>query len=278
MTTAEGHAGGRAVILAGGKGTRLGPFTTILPKPLLPIGDRAILELVIEQLRLCGFTRLTLAVGYLSHLIEAVFGAGSAHGVSIEYHHEKQPLGTAGALAGIEQLDEPFLMINGDVITTLDFRDLVASHNLSGNALTIATQVRTATIDFGVLRVTPGEGRLQEVVGYHEKPHSEHVVSMGVYVVSPRLLRLIEPDAYLDFPDLVLQALAASEKVGSYDYDGLWLDIGRHEDYERAISATPDLGTVIRQAAEKHARRPARRTLSAAAQDHVPEDVESARS
>jgi NDP-sugar pyrophosphorylase family protein len=249
----NGSGGGRAVILAGGKGTRLGPFTTILPKPLLPIGDRAILELVIEQLRACGFTRLTLAVGHLSHLIEAVFGDGSSHGVQIEYHHERLPLGTAGALAGIQRLDEPFLMINGDVITTLDFRDLLETHVSSGNALTIATQVRTATIDFGVLHLAPGEGPVQQVVGYHEKPRSEHVVSMGVYILSPHLLDMIQPDAYLDFPDLVLQALAAKEQVGAYDYGGLWLDIGRHEDYERAISASPDLPTVLKEAARAHA-------------------------
>jgi NDP-sugar pyrophosphorylase family protein len=238
----------RAVILAGGKGTRLGPFTTILPKPLLPIGDQAILELVIERLRACGFTQLTLAVGYLSHLIEAVFADGSDYGVSVEYHHELMPLGTAGALAGIEELDEPFLMMNGDVITTLDFAELLDTHVASGNALTIATQVRTATIDFGVLRLGEATGPLKDVVGYLEKPRSDYVVSMGVYVVSPRLLRLVKPNAYLDFPDLVLQALAAGERVGSYNYDGLWLDIGRHEDYERAISAEPDIASVLRAA------------------------------
>jgi NDP-sugar pyrophosphorylase family protein len=249
MTKTLESPGRRAVILAGGKGTRLGPFTTILPKPLLPIGDHAILELVIEQLRQHGFTRLTLAVGYLSHLIEAVFGDGSAYGVSIDYHHERLPLGTAGALAGIESLDEPFLMMNGDVITTLDFANLVDEHIANDNALTIATAVRTSTIDFGVLRLGEENGRLKPVTGYLEKPHSDYVVSMGVYVVSPRLLSMIEPDAYLDFPDLVLQALAAGEQVSSYGYEGLWLDIGRHEDYERAITATPDLATVLRQAA-----------------------------
>jgi NDP-mannose synthase len=241
--------GRRAVILAGGKGTRLGPFTTILPKPLLPIGDQAILELVIEQLRRHGFTRLTLAVGYLSHLIEAVFGDGSEHGVSIEYHQEVLPLGTAGALASISELDEPFLMMNGDVITTLDFAQLLATHVASECALTIATQVRTATIDFGVLRLAEGSEQVKPVVGYLEKPRSDYVVSMGVYVVSPHLLRLIKPNAYLDFPDLVLQALAAGESVSSYNYDGLWLDIGRHEDYEHAISAEPDLASVLRAAA-----------------------------
>lgn len=249
---ARNGRGMRAVVLAGGKGTRLGPFTTILPKPLLPIGDRAILELLVEQLRVHGFTRLTLAVGYLSHLIEAVFGDGSAYGVSIDYHHEDEPLGTAGALAGVRGLDEPFLMLNGDVITTLDFAELVAVHVAGGSALTIATQVRRATIDFGVLQVEEGDGTTQTVTGYLEKPSSEHAVSMGVYVISPHLLRLIRPGAYLDFPDLVLKAIAAGEHVASYGYEGLWLDIGRHEDYEQAISAEPDLATVLKEAAARN--------------------------
>ena len=242
------RAGMRAVILAGGKGTRLGPFTTILPKPLLPIGDHAILELLVEQLRVHGFTRLTLAVGYLSHLVEAVMGDGSAYGVSIDYHYEDKALGTAGALAGVQGLDEPFLMLNGDVITTLDFAELLAVHTASDSALTIATQVRRATVDFGVLQVEDGDGPLQNVTWYLEKPSSEHAVSMGVYVINPRLLHLITPGTYLDFPDLVLQALEAGEPVASYRYDGLWLDIGRHEDYEQAISAEPDLATVLKEA------------------------------
>jgi NDP-sugar pyrophosphorylase family protein len=242
--------GMRAVVLAGGKGTRLGPFTTILPKPLLPIGEHAILELLVEQLRVHGFTRVTLAVGYLSHLIEAVFGDGSAYGVSIDYHYEDAPLGTAGALAGIDGLDEPFLMLNGDVITTLDFSELLAVHVAGDNALTIATQVRRAALDFGVLQLEEGDGGpLQNVSWYLEKPSSEHSVSMGVYAISPRLLDLVKPGLYLDFPDLVLSALAVGERVCSYRYDGLWLDIGRHEDYERAISAEPDLASVLRAAA-----------------------------
>ena len=147
-------------------------------------------------------------------------------------------------------------MMNGDVITTLDFGELLDTHVSSGNALTIATQVRTATIDFGVLRLGERTGSVQQVVGYLEKPHSDYVVSMGVYVVSPHLLQLIEPDAYLDFPDLVLQALGASERVGSYNYDGLWLDIGRHEDYERAIAANPDIPSVLRQASRTNGRPP----------------------
>ena len=231
----------RAVILAGGKGTRLGPFTTILPKPLLPLGDRAILEIVVQQLRTHGFTELTLAVGYLAHLIEAVFGDGSSYGVAIDYHHERVRLGTAGPLASIRDLDGgPFLMMNGDVITTLDFGELVDAHVRSGNALTIATQQRTATIDFGVLVTDASSSDTEAVTGYIEKPSSEYLVSMGIYVIEPRLLALIEPNVYLDFPDLVLRALGAGERVGAFRYDGVWLDIGRHEDYERAIREYAD--------------------------------------
>jgi NDP-sugar pyrophosphorylase family protein len=253
----NGRGGMRAVILAGGKGTRLGPFTTILPKPLLPIGDKAILELLVEQLRLHGFTRLTLAVGYLSHLIEAVFGDGAAYGVSIDYHYEDEPLGTAGALAGVAGLKEPFLMLNGDVITTLDFAELMAVHAAGDSALTIATQVRRATIDFGVIQLEDGDGTLQNVTGYLEKPSSEYAVSMGVYAISPGLLSLIRPGVFLDFPDLVLNALAAGERVASYCYEGLWLDIGRHEDYERAITAEPDLASVLKEAAGRYQLAPA---------------------
>ena len=177
--SAPAAPGRRAVILAGGKGTRLGPFTTILPKPLLPVGDRAIVEIIIHQLRERGFTRLTLAVGYLSHLISAVLGDGAAYGVSLDYHLEHVPLGTAGALAGIDGLDETFLMMNGDVITTLDYGALLRAHELSGNALTVAVQARTATIDFGVLELDGGDGSTQAVVGYHEKPQRDYIVSMG---------------------------------------------------------------------------------------------------
>jgi NDP-mannose synthase len=234
----------RAVILAGGKGTRLGPFTTILPKPLLPVGERAIVEIIIEQLRDCGFTRLTLAVGYLSHLIRAVLGDGEAYGVDVDYHLEHSPLGTAGPLAGIGGLDAPFLMMNGDVITSLDYGDLMRAHEQSGNALTIATQVRTATIDFGVLELSDGDGTTESVVGYREKPQRDYAVSMGVYVIDPLVIGLIERDAYLDFPDLVLRALAAGMRVGAYRYEGLWLDIGRHEDYERAIAEFSEIDTI----------------------------------
>lgn len=223
-------------MLAGGKGSRLGPYTTVLPKPLLPIGDRAILDVVMRQLREYGFGDVTLAVGYLAHLIKAVFGDGSGHGVSIRYHDESSPLGTAGALGSIEELDEPFLMMNGDVLTALDYRRFYEAHLHSGNALTIATHRRVVRIDYGVLHLGDEGGAIKRVTDYDEKPEFGYVVSMGVYIASPRVLEYVGVDQPLDMPDLVLRLIDGGEGVGSYLFDGFWLDIGRHDDYERAIA------------------------------------------
>jgi NDP-mannose synthase len=222
----------RAVILAGGRGTRLAPYTTVLPKPLLPVGDRAILDVVVRQLRRAGIDRLTIAVGHLAHLIVAVLGDGRRHGVQIEYQLESEPRGTAGPLATIEDLDETFLMLNGDVLTTLDFRDLLRVHHEAGNALTIATHRREVFIDYGVLLADDDD----RVVGYDEKPTLSYTVSMGVYVLEPRTRAYVPSDAPFDFPDLVQALLAAGERVGSMPYDGYWLDIGRHDDYEQAVA------------------------------------------
>jgi NDP-sugar pyrophosphorylase family protein len=222
----------RAVILAGGRGSRLAPYTTVLPKPLLPVGDRAILDVVVRQLHRTGFDDLTIAVGHLAHLIAAVFGDGSGHGVRIAYHEEQTPRGTAGPLASIEGLDETFLMLNGDVLTTLDFRALLDAHRAAGNALTIATHRREVFIDYGVLH-TDGANRL---VAYEEKPTLPYTVSMGVYALEPSVRAHVPADRPFDLPDLVNALLAAGEPVGSYPYDGYWLDIGRHDDYEQAIA------------------------------------------
>jgi NDP-sugar pyrophosphorylase family protein len=223
------------VILAGGKGSRLSPYTTVLPKPLLPVGDRAILDVVVHQLRDFGFTDLTLAVGYLAHLVRAVMGDGSRHGVSINYHEEEQPLGTVGPLALLDDLDDTFLAMNGDVLTALNYADLMDIHRDAGNLLTIASHRRVVRTDYGVLHVGDGPGDTQAVIGFEEKPEIPYIVSMGVYVMEPRALDWIERGEYLDLPDLVLRLLGAGEQVGSYLYDGYWLDIGRHEDYEKAI-------------------------------------------
>lgn len=221
----------RAVVLAGGRGVRLAPYTTVLPKPLLPLGDGPILDLVIRQLHRHGFTDITLAVGYLAHVIENVFRDGAEHGVSLRYHHEPEPLGTAGALATIEDLGDTFLMMNGDVLTTLDFGELYAAHAESGNALTVATYTRSVTSEYGVLDLDDQDGLMRRITGFREKPRVDNSISMGVYVVESRACRFIEQGQRFDVPDLIARLLEAGERVGSYAYDGFWIDIGRHEDY-----------------------------------------------
>ncbi len=225
----------RVVILAGGRGTRLAPYTSVLPKPLMPVGDRAILEIVLAQLASFELTDVTLCVGYLSHLIRAVLDNGTRHGVDLTYVNEDEPVGTAGPLRLVDGLDETFVAMNGDILTTLDFRELIATHRASGNVLTIATHVRETRIDYGVLQMdgtTPSGAR--RVVGYEEKPALYMPVSMGIYVVEPRALEYIPAGAAFDFPSLVERLLEAREPVGAYPFDGAWLDIGRHEDYEEA--------------------------------------------
>jgi NDP-sugar pyrophosphorylase family protein len=225
----------RAVILAGGRGSRLAPYTTVLPKPLMPIGDRAILDVLVRQLASAGFTQLTFAVGYLGHLIRAVFGDGREFGVEIEYHDEPQPLGTAGPLATMAEGDGTLLVLNGDLLTALDFREFFDVHRASGNAMTIATHRRVVKIDYGVLHVAGTMRKVDAVTGYEEKPELAYVVSMGVYALEPSALGLIPAGERYDIPDLVLDLLGQGEPVGSWLFEGYWLDIGRHDDYEQAL-------------------------------------------
>ncbi len=227
----------RAVILAGGKGSRLGPYTTVLPKPLLPIGDRAILDVVVRQLSEAGFGRITLAVGYLADLVRAVMADGSDWDVAIDYHEEREPRGTVGPLATIEGLDEPFLMMNGDVLTSLDYGELLRIHREAGNLLTIAGHERTVRSEYGVLHVGDSSDGdpIAPVVGFEEKPEVPYMVSMGVYVMDPRVVEYVPAGRRFDLPDLVADLLAAGEQVASYPFEGSWLDIGRHSDYEQAI-------------------------------------------
>jgi NDP-sugar pyrophosphorylase family protein len=220
----------RAVILAGGKGARLAPLTEVIPKPLVPIGGKPILEIVIRQLQQCGFSRITLAVGYMADLIRAYFQDGAKWGVHIDYSFEAQPLGTAGPLALIDGLDETFLVMNADVLTNIDYRKLIHHHQLQGGVATIGAYTREVTIDLGVI-ILNGDNRIRE---YLEKPKSTHLVSMGIYVFEPRVLEFIEPETYLDFPDLVRTLLSQGLPVNHYLFQGYWLDIGRHEDYQKA--------------------------------------------
>lgn len=225
-------AGLRAVILAGGKGTRLHPFTVSFPKPLVPLGDTPVLEVLLRRLVGSGITDITLTLGHLADLIKAYF-AHRQHltaSMTLRYVEEVEPTGTAGSLCMIPELDDTFLVLNGDLLTDLDFHALVAYHRAQGAALTIATQSRAVQIDLGVLELTPSG----HITNYLEKPETSYYVSMGIYVYEPHVLRYINGGEYLDFPDLVLRLLDAGEKVCAHVTNCLWLDIGRPDDYARA--------------------------------------------
>lgn len=220
----------KAVVMAGGKGARLAPYTKILPKPLMPIGEMPILEVLIRQMKAAGVEDIFLTVGHLSGLLKAFFQDGEQWGLKIHYCYEDFPLGTVGSLANISDLDDTFLMTNGDVLTTLDFKTLVAYHKSQGAMATIAMHRRKVKIDFGVLQMDGGT----LITGILEKPTYEYLVSMGIYVFQPDVIRYIPKDQYLDFPDLIISLIAAGEKVAGYPFDGYWQDLGRPDDYEQA--------------------------------------------
>lgn len=225
----------RAVVLAGGRGTRLRPYTTVLPKPLMPVGDRPILDIVVRQLKAAGFDRITISTGYLAELIEAFFGDGERYDIAIDYWREEEALGTVGALSMIEGLgDDNFLVMNGDVLTDLDYKALYDDHADSGDAATIATKNRDVQISLGVL-MFEDESDDTRLTGYVEKPKILYEASMGVYCFSPRVLEHIPRGERLDFPDLVLKLIEDGEKVRAWRSDDYWLDIGRHDDYEKAM-------------------------------------------
>jgi NDP-sugar pyrophosphorylase family protein len=223
----------RAVILAGGRGTRLRPYTTVLPKPLMPVGDQPILEIVIRQLARAGFDRVTIATGHLAELIEAFFNDGSKYGIPIDYFRETEPLGTVGALSLIGGLDDDFLVMNGDVLTDLDYRRLIDHHRQGAQSATIATHRRQVHISLGVMHFEHQQDPTR-VTDYVEKPTMSYEVSMGIYCFSHRVLEHIPAGQRLDFPDLVLRLIAAGETVRAWRSEDYWLDIGRPDDYEQA--------------------------------------------
>jgi NDP-sugar pyrophosphorylase family protein len=227
----------RAVVLAGGKGTRLAPYTRILPKPLMPIGDMPILEVLLRQMKRAGVEDVVLTVGHLAQLLQSFFLDGSQWGLNIRYSYENQPLGTAGPIAMIDGLDDTFLVTNGDVLTTLDLRELIDYHRAHKGLVTIAVHRRQVRIDLGVVQWNGGN----TICGYIEKPVYDYTVSMGMYVFEPRILEYIPRNQYLDFPDLVLKLIAAGERVVGYTFDGYWKDLGRADDYEEANHDFADL-------------------------------------
>ena len=231
----------KAVILAGGLGTRLKPYTTVFPKPLMPIGESPILEIIIKQLKAKGFNDITLAVGHLSELIMAFFNNGSKYGLKIEYSKEEKKLGTAGGLGLLKnKLEDDFLVMNGDVLTGLDFSEFLEFHKKTGSIATIALNRRHVDIDFGVVELDEN----RTLIGYIEKPKIDYLVSMGVYAFNESILEYIPSHEYLDIPDLMKRLLSEGEKVNGFIHDGYWLDIGRPDDY---IKANEDIQKIYRE-------------------------------
>jgi len=229
------------VILAGGKGTRLMPYTTSLPKPLVPVGDYPILDILLRQLAVQGFKEITLAVGHLAGLIQAYFKQGQAWGVDLNYAYETTPLGTAGPIARSSYDDRAILVLNGDLLTTLDFAQLVRFHYENNAAATIGTTRRTETVQFGVIE-TASNGQIKQ---YKEKPNLDYLVSMGIYVFSPEVRDFIPRSQKFDFPDLVQKLLENKKRVLAYESDAYWLDIGRPDDYQRANEDFPSMEHVF---------------------------------
>jgi len=228
----------RAVILAGGRGTRLRPYTLVLPKPLMPIGEYPILEVILRQLARFDFRRITLAVGHQANLIKAFCGDGSQWGLSIDYSLEDQPLSTIAPLRLIPDLPENFLLMNGDVLADLDFGEFYGRHVEEGRLFTIAASERRHVIDYGVLRVDTAS----QLTGFEEKPSVDYLVSMGIYIVHRSVLRRIPPGVKYGFDDLMLAMLAAKQPVHVQPHHGFWRDIGRPDDYVQAVDEFETIG------------------------------------
>ena len=221
----------KAIILAGGRGTRLAPYTYVLPKPMMPVGETAILEILLRQMKRAGINHVVLTVGHLAGLMQAFFQDGQQFDLDITYSFEPTPLGTAGPLALVPNLDKTFLVSNGDVLTLLDINDFFNFHHQQGGICTIAMHERQVKIDLGVIERNHEDHR---VTNYIEKPTLDYSVSMGLYIFEPSVLNYISKGEYLDFPDLVHKLLDAGEKVVGYPYNGYWMDLGNPEDYTQA--------------------------------------------
>ncbi|EKR34191.1 nucleotidyl transferase [Leptospira interrogans serovar Hebdomadis str. R499] len=221
----------RAIILAGGKGTRLRPYTTVLPKPLMPIGEYPILEVIVKQLVSSGFTHITMAVNHQAQLIQAFFQDGSKWNTKIDYSLEDKPLGTMGPLKLVSDLPSDFLVMNGDVLTDIDFSAFYKIHVESKSIFTISSKKRKQLIDYGVLE-TDSRGLL---IGFREKPTQDYEVSMGVYMVNQAALDFIPKDSIFGFDHLMLKLIEINRPISVLPHEGYWLDIGRPDDYEKAI-------------------------------------------
>lgn len=226
----------KAVILAGGKGTRLKPYTYVLPKPLVPVGEKPVLAILVEQLRRQGITDLTFCVSHMAELIMAYFGDGSSFGVKIRYSMEEKPLGTIGPLTLIDDLPEHFLLMNGDLLTNLDFSQLIDYHMEANSMVTVGTYCRKVNIDFGVMKLDGSR-----ITGFSEKPRYSYNVSMGIYVFNRDVLDYVPKDRPFGFDQLMLKLIDEHKQISAYPFDGYWLDIGRPEDFEKANQDIDDL-------------------------------------
>ena len=222
----------RAIILAGGRGTRLRPYTVVLPKPLMPIGEYPILEVIVKQLVAAGFTHITLAVNHQAEIIKAFFRDGANWGITIDYSLENQPLGTMGPLSLIDDLPEHFLVMNGDVLTDLNYASFYDGHVTNESIFTISSSVREHMVDYGVLESNSDD----QLTGFCEKPRSTYEVSMGVYMCSRRVKDFVQPNQVYGFDNLMTDLIKLNERVKVVRHKGYWLDIGRHDDYEQAIN------------------------------------------
>ncbi len=221
----------KAIILAGGKGTRLAPYTTVFPKPLMPIDGMPILEVIVKQLAHFRIKTLIFTVSPQSEaLLSAYFGNGEKFGVDVRYSKEEKPLGTAGPLSLIPDLTETFLVMNGDILTTLDYQKLIRYHRRHKGMVTIAMRQKKVQLELGVMEFD----RAHQLTGYIEKPTLSYSVSMGIYVFEREILKWVPSGKYLDFPELIQKLIKRSERVLCYPSNDFWLDIGRHEDYEEA--------------------------------------------
>lgn len=221
----------RAIILAGGLGTRLKPYTHALPKPLMPIGEFPIIEIVIRQLAQSGFDRITIAINHQADIIKAYCQDGKKWGVDIDYSLETKRLGTMGPLDLINDLPDNFLVMNGDILSDIDYKELYESHINSDASFTISSSVRDSKIDYGVLQVD----EKSFLTGFTEKPSQKFHVSMGIYILNKEICNLIPKDTYFGFDDLMLAMLEKDLKVAVKTFNRYWLDIGRPDDYEKAI-------------------------------------------
>jgi NDP-sugar pyrophosphorylase family protein len=229
-THAEPRCPRRAAVLAGGLGTRLRPYTTVLPKPLVPVGDRPILELIFRWLAGHGVREVDVCIGHLGELIQTYFSQSETipPGLEVRWVWEREPLGTAGALRGIPTPRETLLVVNGDILTDLDPAPMLELHRTEGAALTIATRANLVPVELGVI-----EHDGSRVTGYVEKPVLQYDASMGIYLYEPRALAALS-DSAVEFPELVLALLHAGETVAAYLTDSAWDHVGNLDQHQAA--------------------------------------------